>query len=195
MTKLFIDKKFNGRIRNIRHNKRALQSKGTKSSRRKLRKIARKESRMKRQLLHSLANELLKTPANVLVLEDLTKIKFKVKRRPGSKQTSFAGLREILTYKAPLVGKRVVTVSPYYTSQIDCLSGNREGERKGCRFLCVDGKTVLDSDWNAACNIAFRYSGSKLGAKLPVSWLTPLDGQASVNSPIAFKSIPLGVVL
>jgi IS605 OrfB family transposase len=188
--KLFIDKKFNGRIRKIRHNKRALQSKGTKGSRRKLRKIARREARMKRSMLHSLANKLLQTPANVLVLEDLTKIKFKVKRRPGSKQTSFAGLRQILTYKAPLVGKRVVTVSPYYTSQIDCLSGNREGERKGTRFYQTvkNGGAVLDADLNAACNIAFRYSGSKIGAKLPVSWLTPLDGQARVNSPIAFKS-------
>ena len=146
-------------------------------------------------MLHDLANKLLQTPANVLVLEDLKKIKFKVKGRPGAKQTSFAALRQILTYKAPLVGKRVETVSPYYTSQIDSLTGIREGERKGCRFYCKDGKTVLDSDWNAACNIAFRFSGSVLGAKLPVSWLTPLDGQAIVNSPNAFKSNPQGSVL
>lgn len=185
---LFIDKKFNGRVRKLRFNKRALQSKGTKNSRRKLRKIGRREARMKKNVLHSLANQILQTPANVLVLEDLKKIKFKIKRRPGAKQTSFYELRKILTYKAPLVGKRVVTVSPYYTSQIDCLTGNCEGERKGIRFYCKDGKTVLDADLNAACNIAFRWSGSKLGAKLPVSWRTPLDGQANVNSPIAFKS-------
>ena len=77
--KLFIDKDFNRRIRKIRKNKRTLQSKGSKNARRKLRKISKREGRMKRQLLHTLANQLLQTPANVLVLEDLTKIKFKVK--------------------------------------------------------------------------------------------------------------------
>lgn len=193
--KIFIDKKFNEKVRKTRFLKRKLQSKGTKSSRRKLRKISKREARAKRHMLHDLANKLLQTPANVLVLEDLKKIKFKVKGRPGAKQTSFAALRQILTYKAPLVRKRVETVSPYYTSQIDSLTGIREGERKGCRFYCKDGKTVLDSDWNAACNIAFRFSGSVLGDKLPVSWLTPLDGQAIVNSPNAFKSNPQGSVL
>ncbi len=194
---LFIDKKFNGRVRKIKHNKKALQKKGTKSARRKKRKMGKKESRMKRAMLHSLSNQILNTPANVLVLEDLKKIKFKKKGRPGSKQTGFYELRRILTYKAPLVGKRVVTVSPYYTSQIDSLSGKREGERKGTRFYqdSKNGNNVLDADLNAACNIAFRYSGSKIGAKLPVSWRTPLDGQAVVNQPIAFKSNEKSLVL
>lgn len=187
---IFIDRKFNGRIRRIRHNKRSLQSKKTKNAKRKLRKVCRREARMKRAMLHSLANEILKTKANVLVLEDLKNLKLRKKKRAGTKQTSFYELRQILTYKAPLAGKQVVTVSPYYTSQIDSLAGNRLGERRGCRFYqdAKNGKAVLDADCNAACNIAFRYSGSEVGAKLPVSWRTPLDGQATVNSPNAFKS-------
>lgn len=187
---LFIDRKFNGKIRKLRFQKRKLQSKGTKSARKKSRKVGKREARMKKNMLHSLSNQILKTSADVLVMEDLSKIKFKKKKRNQTKQTSLFALRQMLTYKAPLVGKRVETVSPYYTSQTDCLSGNREGERKGCRFYCKDGKTVLDSDWNAACNIAFKFAKSAIGnqAKLPVSWKAPLDGQAVVKRPNACKS-------
>jgi len=183
---IFIDKEFNKRIRKIRFNKDQLKKKKTKSARRKSRKIGKKEVRMKKQMLNQLANAILQTtPANILVLEDLSKIKFKKKKRKQTKQTSFYAFRQILTYKAPYVGKQVVTVSPHYTSQIDSLSGKRVGERKGCRFY---GVSVMDADLNAACNIAFRYSQSKIGNQLPVSWRTPLDGQAIVNSPNAFQS-------
>ena len=84
-------------------------------------------------------------------------------------QVPFYQLKQILTYKAPLRGKRVETVSPQYTSQMDCRNQSKEGcTRKGCRFYTADG-LVFDADWNAAINIANRHH--------PTPFCLPLDGR------------------
>lgn len=172
---------FNARKRRLRHLKSRLKSKGTKSARRHLRKLRRKEANINRNFLHLVANELLKTGANTLVLEDLKGIK-KTKFRNDNKisQVSFYALRQILTYKAHLRGKQVITVKPHFSSQIDSRTGKKDGERKGCRYIGKDG-VVLDADVNAACNLAKR-------SKLPFSCGNILDGQASVNRLNVYKS-------
>ena len=80
-----------------------------------------------------------------------------------------------LTYKAQSLGKRVVTVKPYLTSQLDH-RGLDGGARKGCRYIGSDG-TVMDADVNAAINILHKYD-----PKHPVSCYA-LDGQVSVSTP------------
>ena len=111
-------------------------------------------------------------------MEDLSKIKqttsktnegFKRKRHNNMmSQVPFFQLQQILTYKAPLLGKRVETVSPQYTSKMDCRNQSKEGcIRKGCRLYTADGK-VFDADWNAAINIANRYH--------PTPFMLPIDG-------------------
>ena len=119
------------------------------------------------------------TDASIIVLEDLTKIKKKtsrnsegykrVKHNNALSQIPFYEFKRILTYKAPLYGKQVETVSPMYTSQMDCRTNNRDGERRGRRYICVDG-VVFDSDWNAAVNIGQR-------SNHPVSSKLPIEGQ------------------
>jgi len=123
---------------------------------------------------------------NTIVLEDLSSLK---KNNLGKKnhkkgkssknrlsQMSFFELQRILTYKALLNGKRVVTVNPYLTSQLD-YRGIEKGERRGCRYYASDGK-VFDADWNASINIANKYSKIKeaKGVKHPVSFSIPIDG-------------------
>lgn len=54
------------------------------------------------------------------------------------------------------------------TSQIDCTTGKKDGVRRNRRFYCKNG-TILDSDWNAAINIARK-------SKHPFSFKMPLDG-------------------
>ena len=76
--------------------------------------------------------------------------------------------RKMLTHKATLVGRQVVSVSPTWTSQMDCRTDKRDGERHGCRYYCKDG-IVFDADWNAAVNIAQR-------ANHPTSIVLPIDG-------------------
>ena len=183
--KFYQDKKFNGEIRKLRYNKRKLQSKGTKSARRHLKKLRRKERNKNKNQSHLLANAILKeTKASVLVLEDLKGIKQKKSKRQNKNsisQVPFYQLKQFLKYKAPFYcRKTVITIDPKYTSQIDHRTGKREGERKGRRFYGVD-RVVLDADQNASINIALK-------SKLPVSYIRILDGQAVVNQPIVCKS-------
>ena len=181
---IFVDKPFNAKKRKTRYLKRCLQSKNTKSAKRHLKKLRHRERNQTRDLTHKLANKILNsTIANTFVLEDLSKIKDKKKRgipkyRKINKlsQIPFYELRRILTYKALLHGKQVITVCPSYTSQLDHKTQLLDGKRQGIRYYAKGGE-VYDADINASVNIAIR-------SKLPFSYSNTLDGQAIVNSPI-----------
>ena len=186
----YSDKEYLARRRKIRHKKRIYQKhkKSSHSARTKLRKLRNKERNISKEMCHRLANEILRHhDASVIVMEDLSGIKKNTsKTENGQKRTkhnnrisqvSFYQLKQILTYKAPLAGKRVETVSPEFTSQEDCRTQSKVGcIRKGCRFYAADGR-VFDADWNAAVNIRNRYL---LENKLPVSSSLPLDGKLNL---------------
>lgn len=167
------DKEFNKRRRQIRYLKRCLASRCTKNAKRHLKNLRRKEARMSKDYTYQVANYILSKPEGIIVLEDLTKIKkttsrTKINTGSGDKkrikrkrhnsrfgQVALKQLQTVLEYKAPLVGKRVATVEPAYTSQLDC-RGLPNGKRLGTRYYAADG-LVLDADWNASINIANRY--------------------------------------
>lgn len=177
---VFSDKKYNKRRRQIRYLKRCLQSKGTKSARKHLRKLKHKELCQSNTICHNIANNIIKsTDASIIVLEDLKNIKQKTNKIKGTNklntghnrrfnQVPLYKLKQILTYKALLNGKRVETVSPFLTSQKDCITGKQDGKRQNRRYYSSTGK-VFDSDWNAAINIACK-------SKHPFSFVEPLDG-------------------
>ncbi len=174
---------FNHYKRKIRWNKRKLQSSKSHSARTKRSKLRRREHNFSKNYIHNVVNRLLTTKANTIVIEDLTKIKSKSKGRRFNNRNSqmpYFLLRNILTYKASALGKRVVIVKPHYTSQLDH-RGLDNGVRKGCRYYALDGK-VLDADLNAANNIAFRYD------KEHSISCSALDGQVAVNQPIVRDS-------
>lgn len=175
---VYHDKDWMKQKRKIRYLKRCLQSKGTKSAKRKLKKIKNKEKNHSKNFNHLLANKMLNCNESIIVLEDLTKIKQNTKNFKGTKikntkhnnrlnQVSFSALKNILLYKALFLGKEIVTVSPAFTSQDDCRNIER-GVREGRRYFTSDNK-VFDSDWNAAINIQQSYK------QTPFSVL-PLDG-------------------
>ena len=171
----------NGLKRKIRYNRRKLQSKGTKSAKRKLKKLAHKERNVNKNYTHLICNKILDTDKSVIVLEDLKGIKQKTsKTKEGFKRKSHNNrisqvplfmIKEVLTYKALLKGKRVETVSPSYTSQIDSMTSKRDGQRKGCRYYSSNG-LVYDADWNAAINIRNR--------KHSTSFDSPIDGKLNL---------------
>lgn len=182
---------FNKYIRRVRYLKRQLQSKGTKAAKRKLKRLRRKEHNLNKNFTHNLVNDVIaKTNANIYVLEDLTGLKTKrgtqKKKKPKSlnrmlSQACLTMFRDILTYKASSLGKKVITVNPAFTSQRD--SRNlKDGKRMGCRYIGIDGK-ILDADINAANNILikFKFPYSSSSNRLSL-------GQAIVNEPNIFKS-------
>lgn len=182
-----IDKKFLKEKRQLRHLKSILRSKSkttfSRSAQRKLKKLRRKECNKNKNQSHLIANQILNTKSNVIVMEDLRGIKSKSKgRKFNNKQSQvpYFELRRILTYKAPLLGKIVVTVDPAYTSKND-YRGIERGIRQGCRYYANDG-LVLDADWNASINIAKRYAMRKKvkGVELPVSFNLPIDGKLNL---------------
>lgn len=193
---IIVDKNYLKQRRQARYLKRYLNrakknavhnNKKGNSARKHLKKIRRKERNQSKNYIHHVANKVLETKANCIVIEDLAKIKSKNKGKKfnnKSSQVPFYMFKEILIYKAQALGKRVETVNPAYTSKDDYRNIER-GTRKGCRYYTSDNK-VFDADLNASINIANRYANK---VKLPVSFVIPLDGyyklngQADVNQP------------
>ena len=177
--KSFVDKAYLKERRKLRYMKRCLQSKGTHSAKRHLKKISHKERNISKDMVERACNALLKSSeASIVVLEDLSKIKVKTsKTKEGHDRTKhnnalsqipFYLFKERLTHKATLVGKQVVSVSPAFTSQTDSRTNKRDGIRKGCNYICSDG-VVFDADWNAAVNIALRANHPLSSSELPLS--------------------------
>ena len=177
--KSFVDKEYLKERRKLRYLKRCLQSKGSHSSKRHLRKVFNKERNLSKDMVERSTNALLSSSdASIVVLEDLSKIKVKtsktkegfVRARHNNalSQVPLYLFKERLTHKAQLVGKRVETVSPAFTSQTDSRTNKRDGIRKGCNYICSDG-VVLDADWNAAVNIALRANHPLSSNLLPLS--------------------------
>lgn len=182
--RLYKDKSFNSRKRQLRYLKSALKSKGSKSSRRHINKLRHKEHNINKNLSHNLANRIIQdTDADTIVLENLKSLKVKKHKYQNKNRISqipMFELRRIITYKALLNEKTVIVVNPSYTSQIDHRTGKLDGKRIGGRYIGKDGQ-ILHADVNAACNIAIR-------SKLPCSIKNYYTWQATVNSPIVCKS-------
>jgi IS605 OrfB family transposase len=143
-----------------------LQSKGTRSAKRKLIRLSGRERRFKADMNHKIAKEIVNAPYGAFVLEDLTHIVENKKcrnrgsitrRRKNQKlgNWSFYQFEEDLRYKAEELGKTVILVDPSYTSQKcpRCGCVHREN-RYGPSFKCIECDYQLHSDLVASRNIA-----------------------------------------
>lgn len=105
--------------------RQSLQSKNTRSAKRRLRSIGKRENRWMNDINHCLSKTLVsKYGANTLfVLEDLTNITFNTvsKRKKEDRYEhhswSFYDLEQKISYKATQQGSKVISVNPRYTSQ------------------------------------------------------------------------------
>lgn len=101
-----------------------LQSKGTKSARRRLKKIGQRENRWMSDVNHCLSKTLVKQYGKntLFVIENLVNVRQaaeKVAKNRRYEQVSWAfyQLEQFLTYKAHLNNSEVIQVSAKYTSQ------------------------------------------------------------------------------
>ena len=141
------------------HLRAELQSKGTRSSIRKLRKLAGRERRFVTDVNHCISKQIVQSPSTVFALEDLTKIR--VQKRRGTEfnrklnNWSFYELEQFIRYKAENLGKRVISVDARYTSQKCSACGHiYKGNRNGSQYLCRNCGFELHADLNASRNIA-----------------------------------------
>ena len=110
--------------RKFKRLRQQLQGKGTKSAKRRLKKIGQRENRWMTDINHQLSKTLVDHyGANTLfVLENLVNVQFATKkvakvRRYEQVSWAFYQLGQFLTYKAHLVGSEVIQVPAKYTSQ------------------------------------------------------------------------------
>jgi len=149
--------------------KRALQSKGSDSAKRHLKKLSRKVSRFRLNCDHVVSRQLVQsvTPGTTIVIENLMEIRLNTKQRSKQQkrnmhQWSFNRLRDLLTYKAEAHGCIVVGIDPLYTSQRCSRCGHihRSNRRSQSRFKCRKCGFELNADLNGSRNIAVKYLAS-----------------------------------
>lgn len=138
--------------------KTSLQSKGTRSAKRKLKIIAGKEQRFVRDLNHQLSKTIVNSQYNVFALEELQIKKTKKLGKKFNKKLgnwSYGQFEQFLEYKAEELGKLVLKVNPAYTSQKCNKCGYiKKINRNGSAFECKNCGYKLHADLNAAKNIA-----------------------------------------
>ena len=136
--------------------KQKLQSKGTPSSKRHLKRLKGKEKRFVRDVNHCISKKLASKNVDCFVLEDLKKIPRNYGRRFNKKlgNWSYYQLENFLGYKTELQNKIIHKVNPRYTSQRCSMCGHTEpSNRNGNRFKCKSCGFELHSDLNASRNI------------------------------------------
>lgn len=155
-------------IKNVRCKYRRLraklQSKGTKSARRLLKWMSGKERRFQTDVNHCISKSIVNKPETVFVLEDLSGIRPNKKEGTSrGKQNfwlsnwSFFQLEQFIEYKAESLGKVMLKIDPAYTSQECSKCGEvNKNSRSGLRYKCKNCGFELNSDLNAARNIANR---------------------------------------
>lgn len=139
----------------------SIQSKGTRSSRKLLKRLSGKEKTHASIVNHTIAKSIVqsaKEQGKGIAIEDLTNIRFTSKRRNKKFRTklgkwNFSMLRQYIEYKALLNGVKVVAVDPRYTSQT-CSTCKHIGKRTNKHFKCNNCGNDMDADFNASINIA-----------------------------------------
>ncbi len=147
--------------------KRALQSKGTKSAKRHLRKLAGTKMRFHRDCDHVLSKRIVQSasPGATIVIENLTQIRSRTKIRRKTETSrrlhswSFAQFRSFLGYKAQQASMQVAAIDPRHTSQTcsKCGFQARSNRRTQSLFLCRECAYSLNADLNASYNIRNKH--------------------------------------
>ncbi len=153
--------------------RKRLQSKGTPSAKRHLKKLSQREKRFRTAVNHKIAKEIVKlVPAGgVIVLEKLKGIRRRIRvtkqNRRWIHSWNFAQLQRLIEYKAQAKGIRVVYVNARYTSRKCSRCGHISGNNRKdqAHFVCERCGYQLNADLNASRNIVKNYLAS-LGGKL-----------------------------
>ena len=159
--KNFSSKKLNDYREKRQKVRSSLQSKGTKGSKKVLKRLSGKERTTSTIINHTISKQIVqlaKSEGKGIAIEDLRGIRFSASKKGKKFRTrvgkwNFNQLRSFLTYKCLLNGVKLVAVPPAYTSKT-CSNCFHIGNRQGKKFTCNNCNSVFDADENAAKNIA-----------------------------------------
>lgn len=153
-------------VKNVRHRHRRLrkklQKKGTKSARRRLKRLSGRERRFAKDVNHTISKRIVakaKGTGRGIALEELTGIRERVTVRRHQRATlhswSFSQLRQCIEYKARLAGVPVVLVDPRNTSRTCPVCGcvDKRNRPSQSKFSCTSCGYAGFADYIAAENI------------------------------------------
>jgi IS605 OrfB family transposase len=160
------------KVRRRRHeSRRSYQKTETKSAKRRLKRMARREANYRRNENHRIANELVRLAKGTdrgIALEDLKHVRerttVRAKDRAKHSGWAFAQLQAFVCYKAELAGIPVVFVDARGTSRTcsacgHCEKANRKSQSE---FACVHCGFSENADLNAARNVRDRAKVKRL---------------------------------
>ncbi|MDX1935407.1 MAG: transposase [Capsulimonadales bacterium] len=157
--------------RKYRRIRSLLQSKGTRSAKRHLKRIRQKVSRFTRDTNYKISKALVHTASlerKALALEDLTGIRDRAETVSRQMRWllggwSFYQLRQFLSYKAQAAGVPVFLVDPRNTSRTCSACGycDKANRKSQASFECLQCGFCENADRNAARNIEARASLSE----------------------------------
>lgn len=139
----------------------SIQSKGTKASKKLLKRLSGREKTTATIQNHTIAKSIVKSAKKQgkgIAIEKLTNIRCTSNRKSKNFKTkfgrwSFHQLRSFIEYKSALAGVKLVVVDPAYTSKT-CSICHHIGDRKNKSFKCNNCGHNEDADINASKNIS-----------------------------------------
>nr|WP_243876619.1 transposase [Streptomyces sp. 846.5] len=142
-----------------------LQAKKTKSAKRRLKALRRRESRFATDINHRISKTIATTAERTsrgIALEDLKGIRRRVTAKKDQRYRlhswAFAQLGSFVEYKARRAGVAVVRVDPRNTSRqcSQCWHTHRTNRVSQSWFACRSCGSVMNADLNGSRNIAHR---------------------------------------
>lgn len=139
-----------------------LQKIGTRSAKRKLKKMSGKQRRHQADVNHCISKQLASKAQctnRTIAIEELKGIRSRTKVRKPQRAKhhnwAFAQLRAFLSYKAQLGGVRVIAVDPRNTSRTCSVCGHcdKANRKSQSEFMCKSCGHTQNADHNAALNI------------------------------------------
>lgn len=156
-------------LRGVRYRRRRLraklQTKGTRSARRVLKRLRRRESRFARDINHQISKRIVadaERTNSAIALEELKGIRGRIRasrqQRAVLHSWSFGQLRLFVTYKAALAGVPAIMVDPRNSSRECSSCGHVEKKNRPnqATFRCRVCAFTAHADYNAALVIRDR---------------------------------------
>jgi IS605 OrfB family transposase len=166
--------------------RQGLQKCGSKSAKRHLKKVKRKESRFVKHVNHCISKHLVQKACSgqrALALEDLKGIRQRVTVRKSQRYErnswAFHQLRQFIAYKAAAAGIPLILVEPRNTSRTcpQCGHCAKENRRSQSEFLCEKCGFSANADFVGATNVCRRGREARAAVSRPmVSDVAPIGG-------------------
>lgn len=156
--------------------KAALQKRGTKAAKRRLKKLAGKEARFRKHTNHCLTKAIVQTAERTgrgIAIEELKGIRGRVTAKRSQRSRlhswSFGQTRAFLAYKAKRAGVPLICVDPRNTSRQCAACGciDKKNRPNQATFSCISCGHSASADLNAAANIRLRALAARAAVTPP----------------------------